>query len=136
LQAQHDLDLDHVLAPADAEVIKVLVQAGNAVSAQDHQPAFVLLPERPLIIRAEVNESYVSRIKPGLAAEVTLEADPGQPALAASVLRVSRVLETGHLSEEPQMARAFECILALKQTPETLAQALRIGQTVLVKFND
>ena len=135
-QARHELDQQTLTAPGDAEVIKVLVQAGSTVSAQDHAPAFVLLPDHPLIVRAEVNESYVGRIKPGQAAQVTLESNPDQPALPASVLRVSPVLEAGHLSEEPQMARAFECILALKQPQAAVTQALRIGQTVLVKFND
>ena len=136
LQARHELVLRKILAPVDAEIIKVLVQPGSTVSLQDREPSFVLLPQRPLVVRAEVNESYVARIQSGHAAEVTLEADPSLAPIKARVVRVGRVLEAGRLSEAPQMAHDFECILELQDNPATMAQKLRIGQTVLVKFND
>lgn len=134
--ARHEIELMQVRAPADADIVKVMVQPGSTVSTQDHQAAFVLLPHRPLIVHAEVNESYIGRIHPGMPALLSLESDPGRPALKAHVTLLSPVLETARLGDEQQVTRTLECTLQLDDDSMKAAQDLRIGQNVLVNFHD
>ncbi len=136
MQARHEIELQRIVSPIDGEVINVLVQTGSTNSVQDHAVAFQLLPNHPLIIHAEVNESYIALIHVGQTASVELESNPDVAAFNASVVRIGRVLEASHLNEESQLTRIIECTLQLEQASSTAVQSLRIGQNVLVKFHE
>jgi multidrug resistance efflux pump len=128
-QAQHALALRTMHAPQDAVVVKVSAQAGG--SANSSAPAFVLLPNKPLIIRAEINESYISQIHEGAKASVSFEAAPQNAQIEAHVVYVGSLLEAGHWGEEQQQtSRVVECILEMDQ-----AQHYLVGQNVMVKFH-
>lgn len=135
-QAEHEVSLAALVAPVDADVVKVAVQPGSFTSLGDHHPALTLLPHRPLQVRAEVNEGFVAHVKTGQHAQVTLEASPDAAPYAATVSRISPVMEAGSLSDDPQSSRVFECILQFDKNATPDRPAPRIGQTVLVKFND
>lgn len=135
-QARHEVELQRIVSPIDGEVINVLVQTGSTNSVQDHTVAFQLLPNHPLIIHAEVNESYIAQIHLGQMASVELESNPDMAAFKAIVVRIGRVLEASHLNEESQLTRIIECTLQLEQASPTVVQNLRIGQNVLVKFHE
>lgn len=53
-------------APEAAVVVRLQAQGGSML--QSGSPVAVLLPKRPLIVRAEVNESYVTAIREGMKA--------------------------------------------------------------------
>ena len=128
-QAQHALALRTMHAPLDAVVVKVSAQAGGSTNSS--APAFVLLPNKPLIIRAEINESYISQIHEGAKASVSFEAAPQSAQIEAHVVYVGSLLEAGHWGEEQQQtSRVVECILELDQ-----AQHYLVGQNVMVKFH-
>ncbi|HET8730555.1 MAG TPA: HlyD family efflux transporter periplasmic adaptor subunit [Moraxellaceae bacterium] len=133
--ARDEIELRRLRSPVDAEVVQVLVQPGSA-SPQERQPAFVLLPERPRIVRAEINESYIRRVHAGMTAQVVVEADPSMTPLKAHVVRMSPVLSPARMTEEQQIARSLECELQFDNDEKTHAQELRIGQNVLVNFHD
>jgi hypothetical protein len=89
-----------------------------------------LLPDRPRIVRAELNEAYVDRIKPGMQAEVVRDTDQGKT-WPARVLRIGEVFGPSRLTDDPVEragAHDVECVLALDGAD------LRIGQRVLVRF--
>lgn len=127
-----------VTAPDDAIVLKLNVQIGARVAAQGAPPLMVLLPQRALIVRAELNESYVASVKPGMRATVQLERDANgnsEPTqLAAHVLRLSAAYGPSRLDDEtPQRTglRVVDCILELDQEA---ASRLRPGRNVRVSF--
>lgn len=136
LQARYELGMQTITAAQDAEVVKVLVHAGSTSNLQEHAPAFILLPDTPLLVRAEVNESFIARLQAGMAADITLEAEPGRAALPAHVTHISPVLETGHLGDEAPMNRVVECLLQFDRRPDKNQAPLHIGQNVLVKFHE
>lgn len=129
-EAQAELDARTITAPVAGKVVRRSAHVGDAVSAQAPTELFQILPDRPRIVRAELNEAYVDLIKPGMQAEVVRDSDQGA-AVAAQVLRVGDVFAPSRLTDDP-VERAgvhdVECVLQLDGTD------FRIGQRVLVRF--
>jgi multidrug resistance efflux pump len=131
--ARQQASLLTVKAPGDAQIIGVHLQVGSTVQPQA-QPMLVLLPDRPLVVRAELNESFVARVLPGMRADVVIESDPHAAPLAAHLVRIGQVYGPSRLYDDTQTrtnVRVVECILEFEQAP-----ALRIGQNVRVSFHD
>lgn len=131
-EARYELKQRSLLAPFDADVIKVSAQVGASVSPSSG-PLFTLLPNKPRIVRAELNESFVGMVKPGTHAEVSANSDNGGVHWSAHVLRIGKVYGPATLENDPQVranSRTVECVLAFDQP-----QNLRIGQRVTVRFD-
>ena len=127
----HRLAQHQLRAPIDAFVEQVHTQKGEIVSPTSG-PLFVLLPEVPHIIRAELNAGYAQAIHKGSSATVVLEDDNGGEAWPAHVLRVGRTLSPSRLDEDPTsraIERTVSCVLAFDKPAR-----LRIGRRVLVRF--
>lgn len=131
IAAQYDLQRDSLYAPFDALVVRVAAQPGASVSPSSGA-LFTLLPEKPRIVRAELNENFVGLIHPGMRAEVVADNDAETAHWSAHVLRVGQVYGAATLVNDPQVranARAVECVLAFDRP-----QYLRIGERVIVRF--
>ena len=132
--ARYQLELHTLRAPIDGQIVQRMVQPGASVSPAGG-PIFVLLPDSPRIVRAELNESFVGVVHEGMAAEVDDDSGSGLAPLKAHVLRIGNVFGASTLEDDPQVranTRSVECVLTFDQPPAT---ALRIGQRVLVKFD-
>lgn len=131
-EAKYELAQRSLHAPLDARVVHVTAQPGASVSPTSG-PLFTLLPNKPRIVRAELNESFVGAVQPGMQAEVVANDDSENGHWRAHVLRIGQVYGPATLENDPQVranARTVECVLAFDQ-PE---QQLRIGQRVIVRF--
>ncbi len=129
-EAQVELGARTITAPVAGKIVRRSVHVGDAVSVQAPTELFQLLPDRPRIVRAELNEAYVDLIKPGMQAEVVRDSDQGA-AVPARVLRVGDVFGPSRLTDDPVEragAHDVECVLQLDGTD------FRIGQRVLVRF--
>lgn len=130
-EAKYELTQRSLHTPFDATVVHVTAQPGASVSPSD--ALFTLLPDKPRIVRAELNESFVGAVHPGMHAEVVANDDTENGKWSAHVLRIGQVYGPSMLENDPQTranARTVECVLAFDQ-PE---QQLRIGQRVIVRF--
>ncbi|SFL17991.1 efflux RND transporter periplasmic adaptor subunit [Rhodanobacter glycinis] len=130
-EANYALQQDSLRAPLDAQVIRVIAQPGASVSPEAG-PLFTLLPNKPRIVRAELNESFVGVVHAGMRAEVADDDGSGNGHWEARVLRVGQVYGPDPLESDPQIranTRTVECVLAFEH-PEQL----RIGQRVVVHF--
>ncbi len=138
-QAQLTVQRQTLSAAVDASVLKLNVQAGARVSTQASRPLMVLLPHRPLIVRAELNESYVASIKPGMRASVSVDNNgtngtPPAP-LTARVVRIGQAYDGSRLDDDTATRanlRVVDCFLEFDPTP----QGLRLGQDVRVSFHE
>jgi RND family efflux transporter MFP subunit len=131
-EAKYELAQHSLRAPFDAVVVHVAAQPGASVSPTSGA-LFTLLPDKPRIVRAELNESFVAAVHPGMRAEVVANDDAENGHWSAHVLRIGQVYGPATLENDPQIranARTVECVLAFDQ-PE---QQLRIGQRVIVRF--
>lgn len=130
-EAKYELAQRSLHAPFDATVVHVTAQPGASVTPSD--ALFTLLPDKPRIVRAELNESFVGAVHPGMRAEVVANDDRENGEWNAHVLRIGQVYGPATLENDPQTranSRTVECVLAFDQ-PE---QQLRIGQRVIVRF--
>lgn len=130
-EARYELQQRSLLAPFDADVVQVSAQPGASVSPASG-PLFTLLPQKPRIVRAELNDSFIGAIRPGMHAEVVADSGRDDAHWSAHVLRIGRVYGPATLENDPQVranARTVECVLAFDQP-----QDLRIGQRVTVRF--
>jgi RND family efflux transporter MFP subunit len=135
-EARYELKQRSLVAPFDADVIEVSVQPGATVSPSSG-PLFTLLPQKPRIVRAELNESFVGVIQPGMHAEVSANDDASSQHWSAHVLRIGGVYGPATLENDPQVranSRTVECVLAFDQADLDKTAHLRIGQRVLVRF--
>ena len=128
--AQFEVEVRTLRAPVAAHVVERPIHLGDAVSAQAPTTLFVLLPDGPRIVRAELNDTFVANVKVGMTADIVPNSDDSKT-YSARVVRIGEVFGPSKLSEDPQEladARDVECILEL-QTAD-----LRVGQRVQVRI--
>jgi multidrug resistance efflux pump len=133
--ANLDLDATTLRAPVAGTVVMRRVAIGQSVSASSGQPLFELLPDRPHIVRAQLDVDAAGAIHAGMRAEVVRDSGNG-PAYEATVLWVGQVLQPAGLTQDPlerALANDVDCTLELAPVKEGQAP-LRIGQRVLVRF--
>jgi multidrug resistance efflux pump len=131
-EARYELQQRSLHAPFDAQVVHVAAQPGASVSPGSGA-LFTLLPDKPRIVRAELNDSFVGAVHPGMPAEVSADSDRDGSHWAAHVLRIGQVYGPATLENDPQVranARTVECVLTFDQP-----SSLRIGQRVVVRFD-
>lgn len=136
-QARSQLGRLTIVAPQDGSVVRLNVQAGSRVDAEAGRAALVLLPERPLVVRAELNESFAALVKQGMKASVAVDS-AGAPSTAlpgAHVTRLARIYGASRLDDDTGAnrtgLRVVDCFLEFDQAP-----TLRVGQNVRVSFHD
>lgn len=128
--AELEIEQHVVRAPGDGRIVRRTARPGDGVSILNVTPLFLFAPDRPRIVRAELEERYLTRVRPGQAALVTMEADDSQR-FPATVLRLGLVVGQRTASDDPnerQDNRVVECVLAID------APDLLIGQRVIVRF--
>jgi multidrug resistance efflux pump len=133
-QAEQVLD-DHTLkAPEAGRVLRIFVTRGELVSAQPKPAAIQFCPDRPRVIRAEVDQAFALRVKEGQPAVIE---DDGhaESSWRGKVRRIADWYTHRRLVAEEQSqlkdVRTLECLVALDpgQPP------LRIGQRVRVTIS-
>jgi multidrug efflux pump subunit AcrA (membrane-fusion protein) len=121
-------------APQSGLVTRLNVTQGAWVSPDDGGVLAVLLPERPLQVRAELNERFIDRVSTGMKADIVLETDGPAAPLQAHVMRLGEVFSASHLDDDSGLqtnTRVVDCLLSFDKPP-----ALRVGQNVRVNFHD
>lgn len=129
-QALYEVDVRILRAPVSGRIIARSAHIGDVVSAQATPELVELLPDKPRIVRAELNEGFVAKVSVGMRAQVYSQA-ASDKTYSATVTRIGDVFGPSKLSEdtqEPTDTRDVECILELANSD------LRVGQRVLVRF--
>lgn len=133
--AQLALDETTLRAPVAGTVVTRDVALGQAVAAASGPPLFTLLPDRPYIVRAQVDARDAAHLQPGMRAEVQRDSGFG-PVYQATVLRVGKVLQSATMAPSPlerALADDVDCTLRLAP-PARGVEPLNVGQRVVVKF--
>jgi RND family efflux transporter MFP subunit len=124
-----EVEVRSIRAPASGVIVRRSVTPGAYVPAAT--PLYVMEPNGPRIVRAELDESFADQVRPGMTAAVTREFQSGK-SWQAKVLRVTDVLAGPTPADEAvarQDVRVITVILALPENAD-----LRLGQRVLVRF--
>ncbi len=128
--AKREVSLREIRAPADGVIVRQGVKAGEAVSSQAMSEMFVLLPDGPKIVRADVPEEYLDLVGPGMTVEIVPEGRTAQT-VSGRISRVSKVLTHAKSTENPgdrSDMRTANCIITVARDAP-----LAIGQRVVVR---
>jgi RND family efflux transporter MFP subunit len=131
--AVYDLERRQIRAPLAGRVSRRSVKVGDIVSAANQTEMFVVIPDAPLIVRAEIQESLVRLVKPGMPAEIVAENDE-RISGEGRIVRVSASLDarrSGDVATERADVRVAEGIVQIDR-PE----AFLLGQRVYVRFRN
>ena len=128
--AQNEVNEYRIVAPLDGRIVQRQARPGNGVSTLTVTPLFSFVPNSPLIVRAELDEQYLSQASPGQRVLIVPESDQFH-AMSGTVLRIGRVVGQRLPPEDPaekQDTRVVEVVTTLE------ADGLLIGQRVVVRF--
>ncbi len=125
----YEVEVRVVRAPMAGRIVRRDTVAGAYAAAAG--PLFLLEPDGRRVVRAELDESFADRVRPGMSATVTPEFQSSR-AYRARVLRVADVL-TGASIPEGSNAKADTRVVSVLLTLDGTTD-LKIGQRVLVRF--
>ncbi len=131
--AEYEVEQRVVRAPLDGFIIRRMARPGDGASTLNVTPLFWFVPKTPHIIRAELDENFVRKVKKGMQAEIVPEADESQKC-CGKVIRLGHIFGPKRQAQDDPQERAdvrvIECVLSLDN------QDLLIGQRVYVKFKE
>lgn len=125
---RHQLAQGELKAPADAVVRSRLLEPGDMATPQ--RPVFALALMQPKWVRVYVGEADLGRVKPGMAASVVTDSQPGQ-AIAGKVGHISSVAEFTPKSVQTEQLRT-SLVYEVRVQVDDPANVLRLGQPATV----
>jgi multidrug resistance efflux pump len=130
-QAEETLEEYTLRAPAAGKVLRILVSRGELLSTQPKPAAIQFCPDRPRVIRAEVDQAFAQRLKVGQPALVEDDGN-SEKTWTGHVSRVADWYTQRRMIAEEQLqmkdVRTLECIITLdpKQPPVRIGQRVRV----------
>jgi multidrug resistance efflux pump len=123
-----------LLAPTSGVVLRVQTSRGESVVPSGIQPPIIFRPDSPLVVRAELEQEFLGRVRRGMKATIRDDARANSPTWTGTVLRVGNwvarkrtvVLDPGEVND----VRTVECVIALDGSPE----GLLVGQRMRVRI--
>lgn len=131
-QAQYTLDSCVLKAPLAGSILTLSARVGEVVGQPGVSPPVLFCPDRPFVVRAEIEQELVSRVQPRMFAQVRDEMS-GEGPWKASVVRVGRLyVRRQHRTDPTQLVDVptVECLVRL----EPGHPVLRVGQRLRVSI--
>lgn len=124
-----------VRAPVDGTPLRILVRVGETLGSNPRQPAVQFKAERPLLVRAEVEQEFVGHVRKDQSVRIE-DNVTGLECATGKVVSIARWYAPHRNSASPEMmamnneVRTLECIVQIEST----SREIRIGQRVRVQF--
>jgi len=118
-------------APIDAVVRARLLEPGDMASPQ--RPVYTLAITDPKWVRAYVAEADLGRIRPGMAATLAIDSQPGRP-LSGKVGYISSVAEFTPKTVQTEELRS-SLVYEIRVLAEDREDRLRLGMPVTVRLS-
>jgi len=134
-EARHALAERVVCAPAEGEVLRLLVAVGDVAGPQGRQAALLFCPRRPRIIRAEVPQEFADRVRVSQAVLIQddarlVEVGRGHVARLSDWFTQRRsVLQELAIRND---VRTLECIIRIEPSGMPLRIGLRVRVVIAV----
>lgn len=119
-----------IRSPVAGELVQVRTSPWMRVAADSEVPIVTVLPDRPRVVRAQVDEEFANALHDGMHAEVVVR-DAPETVIPAKAVRCSpwlRRTDAATNSDERVDAKVIDCEISLD------APTLRVGQRVVVRF--
>lgn len=126
-----------VRAPVDGTPLRILVNVGQVLGSNPRQPAIQFAAQEPLLVRAEVEQEFVGRVRKGQ--NVVIEDHvTGQVCARGKVASIADWYAPRRTASLQMLSmnsddRTLECIIQIEST-ESTSRKIRIGQRVRVRF--
>ena len=121
-------------APSAGVVLRVNVSAGETAVPGGAQPALLFRPDGPLVVRAELEQEFLGRVKPNMRAVVTDDTRADSPTWTGRVQRVGSFVarKRGALFEPGEVndVRTVECLIVF----DGPTGGLLVGQRMRVRI--
>ena len=130
-QAQYNLELTIIRAPADGRIARRYANPGAGASTLNVSTMFDLEPATARIIRVEVAEGALPFVAIGQAVQIANESDPAKT-YAGTVMRQAAVFGARKLQSDDPTERADDRVVEVVVSAD--GAPFLIGQRVLVKF--
>ncbi|WP_312688880.1 efflux RND transporter periplasmic adaptor subunit [Brevundimonas nasdae] len=124
------VDARTITAPTAGRIVRRWVSEGASVTAGT--PLFMLEPAGARVVRAEVDEEFADKLKPGMTAIVSLESDTSRT-FQARLVRISEMFGPSQIVGDPTAPSDTRSISVILQ-PTGEQPNLRLGQRVLVRI--
>jgi len=128
---QHQIDQGVLYAPVDGVIRSRLLEPGDIASPQ--KSAFALARTQPKWVRVFVAQANLGRIRPGMAASVVSDSQPGQP-IPGRIGYISSVAEFTPKTVQTEELRT-SLVYEVRVTVDDPANLLRLGQPVTVRID-
>ncbi len=128
-QQEAEIEAHVVRAPRSGTVLRSSAREGDGTSTSTVTEMFLLAPDAPRVVRANLDEQFVGLVEPGQTTEIISEQGAGVT-LQGEVLRVAGVYGTPGQSGGD--ARTVEIVVRIDAEPE-VANALILGQRMIVR---
>jgi HlyD family secretion protein len=123
-----------LVAPSAGAVLRVNVSAGETAVPGGVSPALLFRPDGPLVVRAELEQEFLGRVKPNMRALVTDDTRADSPQWVGRVQRVGSFVarKRGALFEPGEVndVRTVECLI----TFDGPTDGLLVGQRMRVRI--
>lgn len=127
---KHEVDVRTIRSPMDGRIVRRAAKPGDGASTLNVTELFLLAPEAPRIVRAELDEQFVTAVRPGQTVKITLEYDLDK-SFTGKVVRIGEVFGLSRTRSDdplaPQDTRVVEMVTSIED-----GEMLRIGQRVIV----
>lgn len=131
-----EIDQRIVRAPLDGVIVRRLSRPGDGVSTLNVTPMFWLAPATPPLVRTELTEQAIERIRPGQSVDIALEPEESLH-MTGRVERVGLAFAPRRVTvydpRERNDLRVVEVVIAL-QNLDTLPYPPLLGQRVIVRI--
>jgi len=127
---RHQLDEAQLKAPVNAVVRARLMEAGDMASPQ--RPVYTLAIADPKWVRTYVRETDLGRIRPGMAASIAIDSQPGK-ALPGKVGYISSVAEFTPKSVQTEELRTA-LVYEVRVLADDKGDVLRMGMPATVSI--
>lgn len=128
-------DAHIVRAPVDGVIVRRTARPGDGTLTSTVTEMFLLAPDGPLVLKAQLDEQFVGLVHPGQSAEILRERDDGSR-LTGSVSRVAPVfgsLATAQAGRGGDEARTVEISIRLDGPADQIAK-LVLGQRMIARI--
>jgi len=131
--AAYELALRTVRAPADGVVVRRMVRPGDGVSTLNVTPLFLFAPGTPRIVRAEIEELFLPRLRTGQPVEISFENDPGTR-LSGKLIRIGQAFGPRRATPYEPRDRVDVRVLEVVVGFDGPGPSVPLGQRVVVRF--
>jgi HlyD family secretion protein len=129
--AEVELMQCEIHAPVDGRIVRTQARPGIGASTLNVSTLFTLVPTDQYVVRVDLEESFVGKVKTGQRTQVTLEASP-QMQIPAKVLRIGEIFGQRRIDPTDTQSRMDERVVEV--VVSLPPQPYRIGQRAVVRF--